>query len=538
VVLTTFEPLSFDAPLPAALRSPLLGGAPHPLAAQAAAQLCADLTRLDPHPGEGKMWGVLVAQAEDGSVGVLRAFSGTLRGAWHGLGCAPPVFDAVARAAVETAGEAEVSAQVRARAQWAASPRAQAVQRALQAMAAAQAEARDALAAEHARARERRAALRATATSAEVRATLDAESQRHKADRARLLRQQAAERAALEAEHHAWRAALEAMDTRRQAACAALMDALFETYVLRNAAGEQVALPRLFAPSTPPSGAGDCAAPKLLAEALRRGLRPLALTELWWGPPPAGGGRTHAHHYPACAAKCGPILPFMLRGWPVEATADAAPAPAGELRIVYRDEHLAVVDKPAGLLSVPGRGPARQDCVEARLRSLWGDTAGFAPRVAHRLDEDTSGLLVVALNAPTLAALHRQFAARTVEKRYIAWVDAHLSADEGEVSLPLRGDWEDRPRQVADAVAGKPARTMWRALERTNGRTRVALEPLTGRAHQLRVHAADPRGLGAAITGDRLYGAQGPRLLLHAALLRLTHPVTGARLTWESAPPF
>ncbi len=531
-----FEPLEVREPLPAALRNPFAAGPPHPLAARAAAQLCAALERFDPHPGEGKMWGVLVCEAPDGRVGALWAFSGTLGGAWRGLGCAPPLFDAVARAQVETAGEAAISAQVSARALRASAPEAVEDERALAALVQAQQAAVQALAATHASARAARAVARAAGATAEVVAALDAESARHKADRARLLRGHALERAPLEARIASYRAALDAMDTHRQAECAALMSAIFDTYALTNPLGERATLRALFAPNAPPSGAGDCAAPKLLAAALRLGLRPLAMTELWWGPPPPGGGRAHGHHAPACAAKCGPLLPFLMRGWAVEAAAPAAQV--GALRVVYQDAHVVVVDKPAGLLSVPGRGPDRQDCVEARLRASLGEGAGFAPRAAHRLDEDTSGLLVAALDAAALVALHRQFADRTVQKRYIACVDGQPSGEAGVVALPLRGDLEDRPRQVVDFVGGKAARTLWRVLARAGGRARVELEPHTGRAHQLRVHAADRRGLGTPIVGDRLYGTPADRLCLHAASLAFRHPVTGAWLAFESPAPF
>lgn len=528
--------LDVCGPRPAALRDPLSGGPPHPLAARAAERLCDDLARLDPHPGEGKMWGVLVCETPDGQLAALRAFSGTLRGAWTRLGCAPPIFDASARAAVERAGEAAVAAQVAERAALAASPEVVEVERALARLTEAQRGAREALDEFHARARAARAEARALAPPAVTWAALDAESARHKADRARLVKAQALERAPLEAQRASHRDALAMLDARRHADCAALMRAIFETYRLQNPAGEEATLPELFAPAAPPSGAGDCAAPKLLVAARRLGLRPLAMTELWWGPPPPGGGRLHGQTSPPCAAKCGPLLPFLVRGWPVEAPTRSVEV--GALGIVYQDAHLVVVDKPSGLLSVPGRGPARQACVEARLAALLGGACVGVPRAAHRLDEDTSGLLVLALDPTTLAALHRQFADRSVEKGYIAWLDGQPSADAGEVALALRADLEDRPRQVVDPVRGKPARTTWRVVERADGRARVALCPHTGRAHQLRVHAADPRGLGAPIVGDRLYGHAGERLMLHATTLALTHPVTGARLRFESAPPF
>ena len=203
---------------------------------------------------------------------------------------------------------------------------------------------------------------------------------------------------------------------------------------------------------------------------------------------------------------------------------------------MYADPWIWVVDKPAGLLSVPGRGPARADCVEARVRAAMPEATG--PLLVHRLDEDTSGLLLVALDSSTHRALQRQFLDRTVQKTYVAWVHGRVQGSAGTLDLALRPDYEDRPRQVHDARGGRPATTHWRVLAQENDRTLVELRPITGRTHQLRVHAAHPLGLNAPIIGDRLYGHAGPRLLLHAAVLEFTHPVTGTRLRIESPAGF
>jgi tRNA pseudouridine32 synthase/23S rRNA pseudouridine746 synthase len=277
----------------------------------------------------------------------------------------------------------------------------------------------------------------------------------------------------------------------------------------------------LFAPGEPPGGAGDCAAPKLVAYALRHGLVPRALAEFWWGP---SGDRRHGDFYPACRGKCGPILAHLLAGIaePPPVLEDATAA----LRVVWQDEHLIVVAKPAGLLSVPGR--STKDSVETRL----------AASVVHRLDLDTSGLLVLAKDPTTLAAMHRQFERREVQKRYVALLDGEVAGDAGVIELPLRLDVDDRPRQIVDPVHGKPAITEWRVLARRGGRTRVALFPRTGRAHQLRVHAAHPSGLATPIVGDRLYGLADSRLYLHAEALTFVHPHTGARLDLAESAPF
>jgi tRNA pseudouridine32 synthase/23S rRNA pseudouridine746 synthase len=225
----------------------------------------------------------------------------------------------------------------------------------------------------------------------------------------------------------------------------------------------------------------------------------------------------------------------MLDGLPLDAAPrfGADPIAAGEPRVVFEDRWLIVVDKPCGLLSVPGRDPALGDSVITRLRV---DHPGAL--AVHRLDLDTSGLVVVAKDAETHAELQRAFARREVDKRYVAWLDGAIAADGGTVELPLRVDLDDRPRQIVDPEHGKPAVTEWRVVDRAAARTRVHLVPRTGRSHQLRVHAAHPLGIGAPIVGDRLYGRAAARLALHAEALAFVHPHTRRRLALERSAPF
>lgn len=316
------------------------------------------------------------------------------------------------------------------------------------------------------------------------------------------------------------------------------MQQIHDCYRLTNFRAETRSLRSLFTQGAPPSGAGDCAAPKLLAYAARHGLRPLALAEFWWGAPPGGGGRVSGAFYPACRDKCGPLLPFLLQGLQVApARRFTVPeAPSTPLTIVHQDPWIVVVDKPGEFLSVPARDLAVQDSVLARLRSVFPNAQG--PLLVHRLDFDTSGLLVAALDAQTHRTLQRQFAARTVHKRYVALVEGAVRGDQGDIQLPIRVDLDDRPRQIHDPVHGRDAFTHWEVLERHGDHTRVALFPRTGRTHQLRVHAAHPLGLGTPIIGDRLYGHPGPRLFLHAEALAFDHPGTGERVTFERTAPF
>lgn len=336
--------------------------------------------------------------------------------------------------------------------------------------------------------------------------------------------------------------ALRTLDDARAARSRQLLPLIQDTYHLTNASGDVRTLRDIFAPAMPPGGAGDCAAPKLLAEAYRRGLRPLALAEVWFGAPPRSGDRRAGSFYPACHGKCGPILTHMLRGLAVDPAPlfGAAAIAASEPALVYEDAFLLVVHKPAGLLSVPGRSGLLQDCVSTRLRTRYPGTTG--QMVVHRLDLDTSGLLLAAKDPATFSALQKLFSLRAITKRYVAVVDGDVHADAGLIELPLRIDIDDRPRQIHDPVHGKPAVTSWRVLERAGGRCRLDLTPHTGRTHQLRVHAAHPLGLDAPICGDRLYGrvapGHGERLLLHAAHLSFTHPITGAAIHIDSEAPF
>lgn len=195
---------------------------------------------------------------------------------------------------------------------------------------------------------------------------------------------------------------------------------------------------------------------------------------------------------------------------------------------LHVDDHLLVFDKPAGLLAVPGRH--EPDCLAARAQAHWPDAL-----IVHRLDQATSGLLVMARGAAAQRRLSADFAARRVHKRYVAVVDGLLPVDTGEIDLPLAADWPNRPRQIVDPARGKPSLTRWRVLVRAGATTRLELEPVTGRSHQLRVHL---QAIGHPIVGDALYGRPGHRLLLHAAHLVLPHPYDGHPVAFESHAPF
>ena len=276
----------------------------------------------------------------------------------------------------------------------------------------------------------------------------------------------------------------------------------------------------------PPSGSGECCEPKLLHYAIENDLKPLEIGMFWWGESPKQEIRHHLQFYPACNGKCKPILETMACFWH---SAEEENTPYDEdLEVIYEDDSLMVVNKPSGMLSVPGR--SRKPSVLSLLRTKYPDYKDL--QMVHRLDMDTSGLLVVAKTKEAHKHLQRQFAEHTIKKEYTAILSHPLDKEEGTISLPLRPDYEDRPRQIVDHINGKQAITKFRIEEYRShheGETAVRLYPLTGRTHQLRVHCAHKEGLGNPIKGDRLYGKKAERLFLHAEYLEFTHPETGKR---------
>ena len=326
-----------------------------------------------------------------------------------------------------------------------------------------------------------------------------------------------------------------------------LQDWLFEQYVVCNGRGERRSIRQIFADRglVPPGGTGDCAAPKLLHYALTHGLKPLAIGEFWYGASPAREIRRSGAFYPACTGKCGPLLAFMMQGLEV------APNPLEsddhwsitDPIVRYEDRCLVIVEKPAGMLAVPGR-PIPGVPPRRSLQDWLTDYCGCEIRSCHRLDMDTSGLMVFAKTAAVQAQLQQQFEQRRVTKAYLAKVDAGdrpvHAGETGKILLPLAPDWYDRPRQCVDPVHGKSAVTAYKVLQTLDsGEALLQLIPYTGRTHQLRVHCAHPDGLGRPIAGDRLYGGSAAdRLMLHAAHLAFRHPDDGRRMHFDAKVRF
>lgn len=317
-----------------------------------------------------------------------------------------------------------------------------------------------------------------------------------------------------------------------------LQQHIFSQYKLLNSDGNVKDLNEIFSQTAhqiPPSGAGDCAAPKLLQQAYNLGLSPIALAEFWWGAAPASQVRQHKQYYPACIGKCQPILTHMLQGLNV----DDNPlldnkASHKNLDIVYQEASFLVINKPAGLLSVPGK--TISDSVKTRIQAQFPDARGGI--IVHRLDMATSGLMLIALTSRANKNLQHQFIKRMVEKRYVAIVDGIVEQENGVIELPLVGDFDDRPRQMVCEKTGKVAYTSWQIIKREQGKTWLALSPKTGRTHQLRVHCAHHLGLNCAMVGDDLYGKSAERLMLHAKTISFNHPMTKAPLVFDSIAPF
>ncbi|MCD9541250.1 RNA pseudouridine synthase [Photobacterium carnosum] len=304
----------------------------------------------------------------------------------------------------------------------------------------------------------------------------------------------------------------------------------YAQYQFLNQDGKTKDLNALFRDQTPPQGAGDCAAVKLLQYAFKQHLTPLAMAKFWWGASPAAQIRKHKYFYEACKNKCEPILQHMLAGLDIDANPLLQnPAEGKELEIVYQDDAMVVINKPAEFLSVPGK--TITDSVYSRMQTMFPNNN--SPLIVHRLDMATSGLIVIALTKDTHKALQQQFINRTAEKRYVALLDGIVEQDCGEINLPMRVDLDDRPRQLVCYEYGKPALTKWQVLERKDGKTKVYYYPKTGRTHQLRIHSAHKNGMNMPIVGDDLYGQKANRLHLHAQYLGLTHPVTGEPMIFE-----
>ena len=316
-----------------------------------------------------------------------------------------------------------------------------------------------------------------------------------------------------------------------------LQQTLFSKYAFLNQQKELKNLLTIFNNPAikPPAGSGECAAPKLLQYAFANNLTPITMAEFWWGSAPNATVRHHKNYYPACQGRCKPILTHMLAHTEMDANLLLENlSEKQDLEIIYEDDALIVVHKPAEFLSVPGKDI--KDSVYTRIKERYPSATG--PLIVHRLDMSTSGVLLLTKTKEANKALQSQFINRTIKKRYIALLDGDLSKNSGKITLPLRVDLNDRPKQLVDFTYGKPAETDWKIINKENGKTRVHFYPITGRTHQLRMHAAHKNGLNTPIVGDDLYGKKEKRLHLHAEFIEFLHPTTLKKMSFTVAPKF
>ena len=541
MMLHRFTTSITDIPLPERFTYPFCY-TPHPLCILAAKEVQSYLTRQTAWKDElrqGKMFGVLIVQTEHGETGYLAAFSGILAGKNLHPFFVPPVYDLLQPQGFFKIEEENISSinrnirQLENDKAYAAlsAELARTIQSAENILATAKAQLKEAKTAREQRRKEKE-------LNAQEEAELIRESQFQKAEYKRLERSWKARITTLQTQTEDWERRISALKSERKTRSAALQQKLFEQFGMLNYRGEVKNLCEIFGQTvhkTPPAGAGECAAPKLLQQAYLHGWKPIAMAEFWWGDSPKTEIRHHGHYYPACKGKCEPILQHMLQGLQVEENPmlKRMQVPSQNFEIVYEDPWLSVINKPAGMLSVPGKEDAVS--VYSLMREQYPEADG--PLTVHRLDMATSGLMLIAKTKRVHQNLQAQFKNRLVRKRYVALLEGIVPKDKGTVDLPLCLNPLDRPRQMVHTEHGKPAITDYQVLERLDGkRTRIAFYPRTGRTHQLRIHAAHPLGLHCPIIGDELYGEKADRLYLHAEYLEFTHPITGetVRITKEA----
>ena len=567
-----FHPILSEQPLPARFNNPF-DYEPDTLCRAAVKLLQADLPI---EPIEGKMYGVLIVE-RNGEVGYLQAYSGQI--ADEGEDFVPAVFDYLQPDGYFKIHEAEITQLNQQIAQLKAST---AYRQAQENLTSIQQEAEKAIeearkvmqGAKFLRDKRRKEAFISEAERNEMTRQsqfLKAELQRKKKAYAEQITAAQTVVNSCQEQIIAWKRERKMKSDRLQRwlfSQFSLLNAhgerknlldIFRDYYLKNSpartkaahitsvnTAERTAKESLAASLLPPSGAGECCEPKLLQYAFLHGYKPISMAMFWWGPSPKTVIRQHGNYYPACNGKCKPILEWMLEGIDVDdkecdRTNNETETVLSEgLKILYEDDYLAVVVKPSDMLSVPGKGC--QPSVYSILSKRWkGKSDAF---MVHRLDMVTSGLLVVARTSEVHKALQAQFIERTVKKKYVALLplsilEKQLPA-EGRIELPLSPDPDDRPRQRVDRTNGKQSITEYRLIGKTTyGKealeaVKIALYPLTGRTHQLRVHCAHPDGLSTPIIGDNLYGQRAERLWLHAAHLEFTHPITQKRMSFDT----
>lgn len=493
----------------------------------------------------GKMFGVLVVEKENGELGYLAACSGKLAGTNQHTYFVPPIFDMLTKESFFLQEEEQINTLNRQIENLENSPY---LPKLLQQLRETQQHADEELRTYRLHMKAEKASRKKirlenkdilSATGYQLLETdLIKQSYRDQYEYAVLKDKWKAQLQSVEILIHNRQQEIEDLKSTRKLKSAALQQRLFEQYQFLNARGETKSVLAIFAENKqliPPAGAGECAAPKLLQYAYQHQLKPICMAEFWWGISPSSEVRKHKNFYPACKSKCEPILSHMLKGLHVAPNPMLTnPARGRIFDIIYEDQDIIVINKPPEFLSVPGIHIT--DSVYTRILAQYPEVSG--PVIIHRLDMSTSGIMVLAKHKEAHQFIQKQFIQHTVTKRYTAILDGILTRQTGLIDLPLRVDLDDRPRQVVCYEYGKPAKTQFDVIAHEDGHTRIHFFPLTGRTHQLRVHAAHHQGLHIPILGDDLYGQRADRLHLHAGYIQFVHPGTGKLTTFTVEDPF
>jgi len=519
----------------------------------------------DSYDREGKMYGILLVEMPSGQQGILKAFSGLLNGCSIVEGWVPPI-PGRDRVAFE---EARTLTQLEAMKQELIALKQLPQRQQYKALFGEFELQLQVLSDRHRNCKQQRDEKRQLVCQTLAAETLEIaleqlnqESRLEGIERRQLKRQRDETLQPLKQLIEAADGRMRALKQRRKELSRELQVQMHAAYTLVNFLGKSGSISSLMPTNSIPTGTGDCCAPKLLHCAAVHNLKPLAMAEFWWGPP--SGDKIQGEFYGACGDRCQPLMGFLLSGLaqnpmvsnmdegftggleaqPLLATSNNFSCGTGilpvtqMLPIIYEDKWLIAVNKPSGLLSVPGRYVENQDSVLSRLRNLLADSWDLT--AVHRLDWETSGILLLARDKETSSQLRQQFEKKQVHKVYESVLSGTVNVDTGTIDLPLGRDPENRPYQQVNSECGKPSVTRFQVMAREGNHTRIEFWPLTGRTHQLRVHAADVRGLGIPILGDRLYGcrAAANRLHLHARELSFEHPPLGERLYLKAETPF
>ena len=517
---------------------------PHPLVIEAGIKTVERITQspeLDKEFSKGKMIGVLIYKDPKSPTGTghIAAFSGNIDGKNMIEGFVPPIYDLLDPDGHFKKGEAELDRLNRNIESLEASSEYKTLKERLQEVRKSSEEELSAMRSRMSESKLERDRIRSESNDTSGLEQLIRQSQFEKAE----LRRRKIEWNSLidniSSKIEAYQATIRKMKKERAEKSDLLQKWIFSQFMVHNACGEYRSIGEIFEEEglTPPGGTGECAGPKLLEHAYRNGLEPLAMGEFWYGRDSETAVRAHGHFYPSCTSKCGPLLKFMMKGLAIDKEAQ----PLAQPSIIHMDNSIMIVSKPSGMPSVSGLNG---------IRSVEEELAPYGAIPVHRLDMDTSGIMIFARNETAAENLRRQFEDHTVRKTYLARLQPSAgcssilnNGDKGEIRLPLSPDYDERPRQKVDKVQGKEALTTYRIISTNpDGSIEIELHPYTGRTHQLRVHCAHPQGLARPISGDKLYGGcsslhaetTASRLCLHALRISFRHPESGKEITFES----